>query len=113
MKELRKAIVHMTTHAGEGHIPSALSILDIVWVLYDRIMKINPKQPDDPDRDRFILSKGHGSPALYMVLARKGFLPNSTAVSGGIRTAIKLRASKRRRVPWGTVSRWVSVWRSA
>jgi len=75
VKELRKAIVHMATQAGEGHIPSALSILDIVWVLYDRVMKFNPAQPDDPDRDRFILSKGHGSPALYMVLARKGFFP--------------------------------------
>lgn len=65
----------MATNAGEGHIPSALSIIDIIWVLYDRIMRINPNSPKDGDRDRFILSKGHGSLALYSVLAEKGFFP--------------------------------------
>lgn len=75
MKELRKTIIGMTTNAGEGHIPSALSILDIIWVLYDKILRINSSSPKDGDRDRFILSKGHGSLALYAVLAEKGFFP--------------------------------------
>ncbi len=75
LKELRKTIISVAANAGEGHIPSALSILDIIWVLYDRIMKINPIFPEDPNRDRFILSKGHGSLALYAVLAAKGFFP--------------------------------------
>jgi transketolase len=75
MKELRRTIISTATNAGEGHIPSALSILDIIWVLYDRVMKIDSSSPEDGDRDRFILSKGHGSLALYAVLAEKGFFP--------------------------------------
>ncbi|MDH3498940.1 MAG: thiamine pyrophosphate-dependent enzyme, partial [Acidimicrobiia bacterium] len=47
---------------------------DVVWVLYDRIMRINPDRPDDPARDRFLLSKGHGPMAYYAVLAAKGFI---------------------------------------
>jgi transketolase len=60
-----------------GHIPSALSILDIVWHLYDKVLKIRfpVAGQDDPLRDRFILSKGHGCLALYAVLAEKGFFP--------------------------------------
>ena len=75
MKELRRTIISMATNAGEGHIPSALSILDILWMLYDRILKINPSNPKSPTRDRFILSKGHASLGLYAVLAKKGFFP--------------------------------------
>lgn len=59
----------------EKHDPSANSILDIVWVLYDRILRFNPLAPGSDDRDRFILSKGHGPLALYAVLATKGFFP--------------------------------------
>lgn len=65
INELKKRIVVTAYLAGGGHIPSALSILDIVWVLYDKIL--------GPD-DRFILSKGHGCLALYVVLAEKGFI---------------------------------------
>ena len=75
LKYLKRLIIMTTLSAREGHMPSAFSILDIVWVLYDRIMKINPIFPEDHDRDRFILSKGHGSLALYTVLAEKGFFP--------------------------------------
>jgi transketolase len=67
----------MATNAGEGHVPSALSILDILWVLYDRILKINPSYPKSPTRDRFILSKGHAALGLYVILAKKGFFPSS------------------------------------
>ncbi len=59
----------------EKHDPSAHSTLDIVWVLYDRILRFDPTEPRSESRDRFILSKGHGPVALYAVLATKGFFP--------------------------------------
>src|ERR1700761_4769869 len=59
----------------EKHAPSAHSTLDVLWVLYDRILRISPETVDDPDRDRFLLSKGHGPAAYYAVLAAKGFIP--------------------------------------
>lgn len=49
--------------------------LDALWVLYDRVLRIDPQRPDDPARDRFLLSKGHGPSAFYAVLAAKGFFP--------------------------------------
>ncbi len=58
----------------ETHDLAALSTLDVLWVLYDRILNVDPGRPDDPDRDRFVLSKGHGPMAFYAVLAAKGFL---------------------------------------
>jgi transketolase len=65
ISQLKKRILEMSHKAHEGHIPSAFSILDILWVLYDKILK-----PDD----KFILSKGHGCMALYVVLAEKGII---------------------------------------
>jgi transketolase len=59
----------------EKHAPSAHSTLDVLWVLYDRILRITPDTADAPDRDRFLLSKGHGPAAYYAVLAAKGFIP--------------------------------------
>src|SRR3954452_5312415 len=59
----------------EKHAPSAYSTLDVLWVLYDRILRITPETVDEPDRDRFLLSKGHGPAAYYAVLAAKGFIP--------------------------------------
>jgi transketolase len=58
----------------EKHTPSATSTLDVIWVLYDRVLRIRPDRTDDPDRDRFVLSKGHGPMAYYAVLAAKGFI---------------------------------------
>lgn len=63
--------------AGEGHIASAFSILEILWVLYRQVLKFDPLLPDAPDRDRFILSKGHGSLALYAMLADCGYFPKA------------------------------------
>ncbi|MEV0899620.1 thiamine pyrophosphate-dependent enzyme [Actinoplanes sp. NPDC049802] len=57
------------------HSPSAHSTLDVLWVLYDRVLRITPEAVDAPDRDRFLLSKGHGPAAYYAVLAAKGFIP--------------------------------------
>lgn len=57
----------------EKHEESTTSTLDALWVLYERILRIDPASPEGPDRDRFILSKGHGPAALYAILAAKGF----------------------------------------
>jgi transketolase len=59
----------------EKHEPSAYSTLDVLWVLYDRILRVDPTRAGDPERDRFLLSKGHGPMAYYAVLAAKGFFP--------------------------------------
>lgn len=59
----------------EKHDRSSFSTLDVLWVLYDRILRIDPREPDAPGRDRFLLSKGHGPAAYYAVLAAKGFIP--------------------------------------
>jgi transketolase len=68
----------------EKHDWSALSTLDVIWVLYDRVLRVDPEHRDDPDRDRFLLSKGHGPAAYYAVLAAKGFIsPDDLAGFGG------------------------------
>ncbi|RZT84149.1 transketolase [Pseudonocardia sediminis] len=68
----------MTRMTGdEKHDHSATSTLDVLWVLYDRVLRIDPRAPDDPDRDRFLLSKGHGPMAYYAVLAAAGFLDDA------------------------------------
>ena len=59
----------------EKHDRSVHSTLDVLWVLYDRVLRVDPSAPDDPERDRFLLSKGHGPAAYYAVLAAKGFIP--------------------------------------
>ncbi len=59
----------------EKHDWSSLSTLDVLWVLYDRVLRVDPSRPEDPERDRFLLSKGHGPAAYYAVLAAKGFIP--------------------------------------
>ncbi|ANY05903.1 transketolase [Pseudonocardia sp. HH130630-07] len=70
--EVTGLLTRMT--GDEKHEPAATSTLDVLRVLYDRILRVDPARPDDPDRDRFLLSKGHGPMALYAVLAAKGFL---------------------------------------
>jgi transketolase len=59
----------------EKHAASAHSTLDVIWTLYDRVLRVDPADPDWPERDRFVLSKGHGPLAYYAVLAQKGFFP--------------------------------------
>jgi transketolase len=60
----------------EKHELSAYSTLDVLWVLYDQILRVTPDRIEDPERDRFLLSKGHGPQAYYAVLAAKGFIPD-------------------------------------
>ncbi|MDE2223116.1 MAG: transketolase [Candidatus Omnitrophica bacterium] len=71
---LRKLVVSGIEATKKGHIGSALSLVEIIRVLYDDILNYRPQEPLWPDRDRFILSKGHGCLALYAVLADKGFI---------------------------------------
>jgi transketolase len=74
-KELRRTIVRVLQHARRGHVGAAYSLIEILRVLYDDVLRFNPQNPRWKDRDRCILSKGHGCLALYAVLADKGFFP--------------------------------------
>jgi len=76
--KIRKHIIEMLYRAKSGHPGGSLSAVDALVALYFRHMNLNAKKPCDPDRDRFILSKGHGAPALYAVLAEKGFFDVKT-----------------------------------
>ena len=72
--ELRKDAVNMIMEAGTGHIGGDMSVMDILVALYFKHMNISPDNMDSPERDRFVLSKGHSMEAYYAVLAAKGFL---------------------------------------
>ncbi len=73
--KLRKTALETIHAAASGHIGGSFSIADIMAVLYFKAMNVDPKNPDKPDRDRLVLSKGHCSPILYAALATKGFFP--------------------------------------
>jgi transketolase len=72
---LRQDVLRMVHLAGDGHPGPALSIADMVTALFFRIMRYDPARPDWPQRDRFILSKGHACPVVYAALIRKGVIP--------------------------------------
>lgn len=74
-KKYRRDIVDMLVAAGRGHVGSAFSIVEVLAVLHEHILRFDAKNPKAPHRDRLILSKGHGCMALYAVLADKGFFP--------------------------------------
>lgn len=73
--EIRKGAVTAVYSAASGHPGGSLSIAEILTYLYFEEMNIDPKQPDKPDRDRFVLSKGHAAPGLYSALANRGYFP--------------------------------------
>lgn len=73
--DLRKNVVDMIMSGKGGHIGGDMSMMDILVTLYFKVMNISPENQDDPNRDRFILSKGHSVETLYAVLAKKGFFP--------------------------------------
>ena len=73
--ELRKNVVDMIMEGNGGHIGGDMSVMDILVQLYFNDMNISPENMDDPNRDRFVMSKGHSVEALYAVLAAKGFFP--------------------------------------
>ena len=74
--KIRRNIVNMIYLASSGHPGGALSITDILTVLYFTEMNVDPLNPKDENRDRFVLSKGHASAALYATLAERGFIQN-------------------------------------
>lgn len=74
---LRARIVETSHKAGIPHLGSCLSCVDILTALYFSVLQIDASKPNDSNRDRFILSKGHGAPALFQVLAMRGFYPES------------------------------------
>jgi transketolase len=73
----RKKILRYITDAGAGHTGGSLSCTDVLNVLYNRVMNVSPANFRSPDRDRYIQSKGHSVEALYVVLADRGFFPES------------------------------------
>ena len=99
-KNIRREILEMIYRTKGPHIGCSFSMVEILVALYFKILKINPKNPADPNRDRFILSKGHGCPALYPVLAERGFFSKEIlkgfAIDGGT-----LEQHPTRNVSWG------------
>jgi transketolase len=80
-RTLRLDAVRMVHHAKASHLGSCLSMADLLACLYWETLRINPAQPDWPQRDRFIISKGHGAAILYAALAERGFFPVSELAS--------------------------------
>ena len=100
-KQVRRDIINMTANAGNGHPGGSLSAADLMTCLFFNHMHVDPKRPDDPDRDRFVLSKGHAAPCYYAVLAEMGFISRDelkisvscTVSSRGTPTAKRFPAS--------------------
>lgn len=76
-RDLRKTIIKMLAAAGRGHVGSAFSLVEILRVLYDDVLRYDAKNPRWEERDRLVLSKGHGCLAIYALLAEKGFFPEA------------------------------------
>jgi transketolase len=91
LTHLRRQMLELAHKSGEGHVPSSLSVLDIIWVLYNRVMR---------PQDRLILSKGHGCLALYCVLAEKGILP-AEVLDTFCMPGSKLLGHPERNLDWG------------
>jgi transketolase len=72
---LRKHVVRMCSSGGSAHVGSCLSMADIIAVLYGAVLRVDPAEPRWPERDRFILSKGHAGACVYAALAERGFFP--------------------------------------
>jgi transketolase len=77
-KYLRRLVVRALAGGERGHVGSSMSLIEIMRVLYDDVLRVRPTEPKWPGRDRMILSKGHGCLALYVMLADKGFIPVET-----------------------------------
>ena len=88
IKKIRKSILHMIHYSHASHVGTCLSSVEILYTLYFLVLNIDPNAPQFPERDKFILSKGHGSAALYATLAERGFFPKSYLdrfyIDGGI-----------------------------
>ena len=75
--ELRKNAILMCHRGKSAHLGTNMSVADIITVLYEKVLRIDPKKPEAPNRDRLIISKGHGAAIVYAALAHKGFFPKS------------------------------------
>jgi len=82
-RRIRGHIVRTISHAGVGHPGGSLSATDILTTLYFHVMNVDPKNPNMPERDRFVLSKGHGAVGLYSTLTERGFFPADQLKSFG------------------------------
>jgi transketolase len=80
-RQLRRHVITMIATAGSGHPGGSLSAADIITALYFKVLHHDPKSPEWPDRDRFILSKGHAAPILYAALAEAGYFPVAELVT--------------------------------
>ena len=78
---IRLGILEATHAASSGHPGGSLSCADVLAWLYFRQMRVDPNMPDDMERDRFVLSKGHAAPALYATLAERGYFPTEELTS--------------------------------
>lgn len=78
--ELRRDIIEMIYNSKAGHVGGDLSVIDILTTLYFQVMNVSPERKDDPDRDRFLLSKGHCADALYCVLGERGYYDKREAI---------------------------------
>ena len=72
---IRLRTIETSAHAHIPHLGSCLSCIELLTALYWQELRIDPQEPEAPDRDRFVLSKGHGAPVLFQVLAERGFFP--------------------------------------
>lgn len=79
--QIRMTIIKAVSAAGSGHPGGSLSAADILTTLFFKVMDVDPKNPQKPDRDKFILSKGHAAPVLYATLAEKGFFPKEDVLT--------------------------------
>jgi len=97
-KTIRKDIIKMLAEAGSGHPGGSLSSVEIVTALYFHVLRLKPEEPLWPDRDRFVLSKGHAAPLLYAALAERGFFPVDELL-----TLRKLGSRLQGHPAWGTL----------
>lgn len=103
-KDLRRKIVKTITKAGEGHIPSSFSIVDIIDCIYAKHLNFRANEPDWEDRDYFVLSKGHGGAALFVVLEKYGLIRKSDLENYGTFDGILGGHPDRTKVPGAEAS---------
>ncbi|MGM9577865.1 MAG: transketolase [Evtepia sp.] len=104
----------MVYNCASGHLGGSFSAMDILSVLYFDVMNVDPKNPEDPDRDRFVLSKGHCTPALYPILAQRGFFPEEDlklfrSVEGHLSGHAEMRHVKGVDMSTGSLGQGISV----
>ena len=110
-RNIRGKVVELSHKAGTPHLGSALSCVDILVAAYSGVLAIDPKHPDDPNRDRLILSKGHAATALFATLAHRGFFPMAlldTFAESGSRLPEQPSPHGAPGVEWATAARYGS-----